>query len=420
MADIIPFRGIVYNVSKVSIEDVLAPPYDLITPEYQEELYRKNPYNVVRIDFGKEQHRDSEADNKYTRAKGYLKKWIDEGILIVSEKSSFYAYEMSYAIDGEEKRFIGLLGLVKLEEFGKGKIHPHECTYSKPKQDRLNLLRTCEANTSPIFSLYKSADKRVSTLLSEVAQTRPYLETADAAGAVHRLWQIDRREDIEMIREELRGKDIFIADGHHRYETSLEFQREMREKRVSSSGNDPFDYVLMFLANMLDGGLTILPTHRLVREIPEDIHMRLSEYFEIEPVSTDFNIAKRISGRKYVFGFFQNRDEMWYLLTFKGRNLSEVNPALREVDVIILHDLVLKEILEVKDVAYEMDVKKALEKVRSGTFRAALFLNPTKVEDVEKAAFTSIRMPPKSTYFYPKLLTGIVINSFGVSFRLNY
>jgi len=415
MADINPFKGILYSVSKVSIEDVLAPPYDLITPEYQEELYRKSPYNVVRIDFGKEQPEDTEADNKYTRAKGYLEKWIDEGILIVSDRPSFYAYEMSYAIDGEEKRLIGLLGLVKLEEFGKGKIHPHECTYSKPKQDRLNLLRTCEANTSPIFSLYKSADKRVSTLLSEVAQTRPYLEAADAAGAVHRLWQIDREEDIEMIREELRGKDIFIADGHHRYETSLEFQREMRGKRVSSSNNEPFDYVLMFLANMLDGGITILPTHRLVREIPEDIHMRLSEYFEIEPVRTDFDIAKQISGRKYVFGFFQNRDEMWYLLTFKGRNLSEVNPALREVDVIILHDLVLKKILEVKDIAYEMDVKKALEKVRSGTFRAALFLNPTKVEDVEKAALTSVRMPPKSTYFYPKLLTGVVINSFRVN-----
>ncbi len=415
MADINPFKGILYSVSKVSIEDVLAPPYDLITPEYQEELYRKSPYNVVRIDFGKEQPEDTEADNKYTRAKGYLEKWIDEGILIVSDRPSFYAYEMSYAIDGEEKRLIGLLGLVKLEEFGKGKIHPHECTYSKPKQDRLNLLRTCEANTSPIFSLYKSADKRVSTLLSEVAQTRPYLEAADAAGAVHRLWQIDREEDIEMIREELRGKDIFIADGHHRYETSLEFQREMRGKRVSSSNNEPFDYVLMFLANMLDGGITILPTHRLVREIPEDIHMRLSEYFEIEPVRTDFDIAKQISGRKYVFGFFQNRDEMWYLLTFKGRNLSKVNLALREVDVIILHDLVLKKILEVKDIAYEMDVKKALEKVRSGTFRAALFLNPTKVEDVEKAALTSVRMPPKSTYFYPKLLTGVVINSFRVN-----
>jgi uncharacterized protein (DUF1015 family) len=412
MADIIPFKGILYNGSKVSLEDVIAPPYDLITPEYQEGLYRKSPYNVVRIDFGKEQSGDREADNKYTRAKGYLAKWIDEGILIISEKPSFYAYEMSYAIDGKEKRLIGFLGLVKLEEFGKGKIHPHECTYSKPKQDRLNLLRTCEANTSPIFSLYKSADKKILTLLSEVAQTRPYLEAADAAGAIHRLWQIDRKEDIEMIREELRDKDIVIADGHHRYETSLEFQREMKEKRLSTSGNEPSDYVLMFLANMLDSGITILPTHRLVKGIPEDIHMRLTEYFEIEPVSADFDIAKRISGRKHAFGFFQNRDEMWYLLTFKRHNLSEVHPALREVDVIILHDLVLKKILEVEDIAYEMDVKKAMEKVRSGTFRAALFLNPTKVEDVEKAAFTSVRMPPKSTYFYPKLLTGIVINSF--------
>jgi uncharacterized protein (DUF1015 family) len=412
MAEIVPFRGILYNVSNVSIGDVLAPPYDLITPEYQEELYRKSPYNVVRIDFGKEQPADSEADNKYTRAKGYLGKWINERILIISEKPSFYAYEMSYAIDGGGKRLIGFLGLVKIEELGKGKIHPHECTYSKPKQDRLNLLRTCEANTSPIFSLYKSKEKELSTLLSEVTQTRPYIEAADAAGAIHRLWQIDRKEDIEMIKEELRDKDIFIADGHHRYETSLEFQREMREKRSSPAGSEPFDYVLMFLANMLDGGLTILPTHRLVREIPEDIHIRLSEYFEIEPVGTDFNIAKRISGRKYVFGFFQNRDEMWYLLAFKGRNLSEVHPALREIDVIILHDLVLKEILKVEDIDYEMDVEKALEKVRSGMFRAVLFLNPTKVEDVEKAAFTSVRMPPKSTYFYPKLLTGMVINSF--------
>lgn len=412
MAEIVPFRGILYNASKVSIEDVLAPPYDLITPEYREELYRKSPYNIVRIDFGKEQPGDSEADNKYTRAREYLEGWLNDEILVRNKEPLFYAYEMSYSIGGQEKKLIGFLGLVKIEEFGKGKIYPHECTYSKPKRDRLNLLRTCEANTSPIFSLYKSSVKKVSTLLSEISKIRPYIETADAAGAIHRLWLIDGGKDIEVIKEDFRDKDIFIADGHHRYETALEFQKKVRGERPFSMGNEPFNYVLMFFANMLDEGITILPTHRLVKEIPEDINMRLSEYFEIEPVSADFDITRRISGRKYTFGFFQNRDEMWYLLKFKGGNLSEVPPALREADVIILHDLVFKKILEVVDIDYEMDVKKALDKVRNGGYRAALFLNPTKVEDVEKAAFTSVRMPPKSTYFYPKLLTGIVINSF--------
>ncbi len=412
MAEIIPFRGILYNVSKVSAEDVLAPPYDLITPEYQEELYQRSLYNVVRIDFGKEQPGDNETDNKYTRAKRYLKKWVEEGIMLMSETPSFYAYEMSYTSDGEEKRLVGFLGLVRLEELGKGKIHPHEATYSKPKQDRLNLLRTCRANTSPIFSLYKSPDKKISAILFSITQTKPYLEAVDAAGAAHRIWQIDKRQEIEAIQEELRNKDIFIADGHHRYETSIEFQKEMRSKQTTPPGSEPFDYVLMFLANMADPGITILPTHRLVKKIPEDIDRSLSEYFEIEPVEEGFDILKSLSGRRYVFGFFQNSDDLWYLLRFKGNNLTEIHPALREVEVIILHELVLKKALEGGDIDYEMEEKKALDKVRNGQYRAAFFLNPTRVEDVEKAAFTSVRMPPKSTYFFPKLLTGVVINLF--------
>jgi uncharacterized protein (DUF1015 family) len=410
MAEIIPFKGLLYNVSKVAIGDVLAPPYDIITPEYREELYRKSPYNIVRVDFGKEHPEDSSAENKYTRARGDLEEWLKEGILTRSEQPMFYAYEMSFSIDNKEKSLTGFLGLVKIEELGKGKIHPHECTYSKPKQDRLSLLRTCQANTSPIFSLYKSSDKKISDLLSIIKEKGPYLEAADAAGAVHRLWQIDGKRDIEVITEELGDKDIFIADGHHRYETALEFQREMREKR--STSNEPFNYVLMFLANMLDEGITILPTHRLVKETPKDIKIRLSEYFEIEPVSADFDIAKRIAGRRNVFGFYQNSEEVWYILTFKGGNLSGIHPALRDVDVIMLHDLLLKEVLEVTDIGYEMDTQKTIDKVRNGEFRAAFFLNPTRVEDVEKAARSSVRMPPKSTYFYPKLLTGIVINTF--------
>jgi uncharacterized protein (DUF1015 family) len=415
MAEIIPFRGILYNVSKVSMEDVLAPPYDIITPEYQEELYRKSPYNIVRIDFGKDQQEDNEANNRYTRAKQYLKKWLLEGIFIRSEKPSFYIYQMSYRLNNREKHLVGFLGLIKLEELGKGTIHPHECTYSKPKQDRLNLLRVCEANISPIFSLYKSTDREIPALFSRITITKPYIESKDPEGAVHRLWPIDEQEDLKVIQKELKDKTVFIADGHHRYETALEFQREMREKKASFTGKELFNYVLMFFTNMFDEGITILPTHRLVKEIPEDIKNILSEYFEMEPVKEDFDIAGRISGKRHVFGFYQNKENIWYICRYKKDGLSEIRPDLREIDVIVLHELVFKKILKVTDIEYEMDSNKAIEKVRKGQFSAAFFLNPTRVEDVERAAISSTRMPPKSTYFYPKLLTGIVMNSFSVT-----
>ncbi|MEW6068041.1 MAG: DUF1015 domain-containing protein [Nitrospirota bacterium] len=412
MAEIIPLRGILYNTAKISVEDVLAPPYDVITPEYREELYNKNPYNIVRIDFGKEQDGDNATDNKYTRARRYLEAWLNNRILVPSKKPSFYIYEMSYSINEEKKSLRGLFGLVRLEELGKGSIYPHECTQSKPKLDRLNLMRACEANISPIFSLYKSSEKNISNLISEVAMTKPYMEAKDSNSAVHRLWQIDKEKDIELIKKELEGKAIFIADGHHRYETALEFQKEMRKKTKSSTGVESFDYVLMFLANMLDKGLTILPTHRLLKEIPRNTKKMLSEYFEIEPVKRNFDIAKKLLGRRHTFGFLQKEDEGWYSLKYKENNLTELSPELRDIDVIILHDLVFKKIFKTIDIEYEMDINKVIDKVREGRFEAAFFLNPTKVEDVEKAAISSVRMPPKSTYFYPKLLTGVVINSF--------
>ncbi|MGQ9569303.1 MAG: DUF1015 domain-containing protein [Thermodesulfovibrionales bacterium] len=412
MAEIIPFKGILYNTNRVSIEDVLSPPYDIITHEYREELYRRSPYNIVRIDFGKEFPDDNENENKYTRARRFLDDWLKEGILIRNERPSFYAYGMSYKIDGKEKNLIGLLALVKLEEFNKGKIHPHECTYSKPKQDRLNLLRICEANTSPIFSLYKSSDRGIYSIISKNIIKKPLLEATDSAGAIHRLWQISDETDLEKIKIELSDKDIFIADGHHRYETALEFKKEMRIKKQNISRNEPFNYVMMFLANMLDNGITILPTHRLLKKIPIDTNERLSKNFDIEAVYSDFYIPKILSGRKCTFGFYQNIDDRWYILKCKENSLSKIHPSLRQIDVFVLHDLILKNILDISDIDYEMDTKKTLEKVKSGEYSAAFFLNPTSVEDVEIVASLSVRMPPKSTYFYPKLLTGIVINSF--------
>jgi uncharacterized protein (DUF1015 family) len=410
MAEIIPFRGLLYNVTKVSVEEVLAPPYDIITPEWQESLYNKSPYNIVRVDFGKEEPGDNETENKYTRAKRCLDAWIKKGVLVRSRKPSFYAYEITYSFHDVRRRFLGFLCLVKLEDLEKGRIYPHECTHAKPKLDRLDLLKACEANTSPIFSLYKSPANEISGILSRTTLTKPYLQAADLSGNLHRLWQIDRVEEIETIQQELSDKVIFIADGHHRYETSLEFRRERLKGNASLSDRNPWDYTLMFLTNMMDEGITILPTHRLIKQIPEDIHKRLSRYFGMETVADDFDIRRRLSGRKNALGFFRRPEKAWHILTYKGRDLSEIHPDLREIDVIVLHEVIFKQILPNAEIGYEMDISKALDRVDRGEYAAAFFLNPTRVEDVEKSALSSMRLPPKSTYFYPKLLTGLVLN----------
>jgi uncharacterized protein (DUF1015 family) len=299
---------------------------------------------------------------------------------------------------------------VKLEELGKGSIYPHECTHSNPKQDRLNLLKACQANTSPILSLYKSSADGISRILAKVTLTRPYLQAADISSNLHRLWQIDQTEEIEIIKQEIADKAVFIADGHHRYETSFEYQREMSMTKTSSSSRKSYDYTLMFLANLMDEGITILPAHRLIKEIPKDIHEMLARYFEIETVADDFDIYRRLFGKKNVFGFFRKREKSWYILTYRGRNLSDVHSDLREIDVIILHEMIFKRILQNAEIGYEMDIAKALDQVNHGEYAAAFFLNPTRVEDVEKSALSSVRMPPKSTYFYPKLMTGLVLN----------
>ncbi len=418
MAEVVPFKGVLYNVPRVSKtagEDLLAPPYDIITPEYKEELYQKSPYNVVRIDFGKEHAGDDTTSNRYTRARLFLDEWMREGVLIVSEQPCFYSYEISYTIGKEEKKLRGLLGLVRLEELGKGNIHPHEYTHSKPKKDRLSLMKICGANISPIFSLYRSAEGRTGAVLAAVNKDAPYIEAKDSDGSVHRLWEIKDMETIAAIKQELTDKAVFIADGHHRYETALEYQREMRMKEGRSEKPKPYDYVLMFLSNMADDGLTILPTHRLVRNMPTDALELLSNDFEIEEMREGFDIARAISRKRDTYGLYTG-GEIWYRLSYKGEGIHGVPRALRDLDVTVLHDLIFKQLLDIDRVSYEMDIEKCLQTVRDGAFEAAFFLRPTLVEDVETVALASLRMPPKSTYFYPKLMTGMVMNIFKYTF----
>lgn len=416
MAEVKPFSAVVYDPARVRLFDVVAPPYDIVTEKEREGLYNRSPFNILHVDYGREYPDDNETSNKYTRAQKLLKDWLSTGILKRVETPSFYGYQLEYKIQGKTKILRGIIGLVKIEEFGSGNIHPHEATHSKPKTDRLMLMRICQGNLSPIFALYKSNEKRTSRILHRLNKRPPYFSFTDDEGIVHSFWIISSLSEIETITKELSDKAIFIADGHHRYEVALEYKKEMALKFPHDDGTQPSDYVMMFLANIADEGLTILPTHRLVRELPKNWAERLKEHFEVAPfrIRNVQDIIKKIQGHEHTIGLYTNGNG--YILKYLGKDLSTLHPALRYLDVNILHKLIFEQLLDIKEISYEMSPEKVFELVSKGDYEAGFFLNATKVEEVEVVALSSLRMPPKSTYFYPKLKTGMAINLFEYSF----
>ncbi len=412
MTSIIPFRGLLYNPSKVSLADVIAPPYDIITPEMQEELYLRSNFNIVKIDYGKVYpDDDDEKTNKYERASAYLKKWINEGIIEFTEKPAYYVYESTYHVNSNQKKMRGIFGAVKLVDLCNG-IFPHEETYSKPKSDRLSLMHSCHANLSPIFSIYNNPKSRTSDIINKIVDQAPYLKAEDDFGTFHKCWIIDREDYISTINKDFTGIDIFIADGHHRYETALEYKKQLSKNySVKSTHKDP-DYVLMLLINIYDGGFTILPTHRLIKNIPENPLSILESYFTIEHIKHNLNILEVISSHKNSFGLVLSKKEGFFVLRYNGKDFSDRDHINEDIGIMILHELIFKKLYNVRDFGYEMDIGKAFNKTKSGEYEAAFFLNPTRVEDIEKVSKAGLRMPPKSTYFYPKIPTGLVINPF--------
>src|SRR3990172_10623964 len=285
MAIIAPFRGILYNPNKIKdMSTVIAPPYDVISPEGQERLYQNSDYNIVRLDFGKEGPSDDQGHNKYTRAASEFKAWQENGILVRDEMPAIYIYEQDYRLkDGSIKTRKGFMALVRLEELDSGVILPHERTLSGPKTDRLNLTKATDANFSPIFSLYSDPEMKTSALLSGESKTLPIVNVQGEDGANNRLWRVTDESIINGLIREISDKMIFIADGHHRYETALNYRNEMREKHPDYTGREGFYYTLMYFSNMDDEGLTVFPTHRLIYGVkdfdPSVFENRLSENF---------------------------------------------------------------------------------------------------------------------------------------------
>ncbi|MBA3043521.1 DUF1015 domain-containing protein, partial [archaeon] len=295
MVEIAPFKGITYNKEKVDINRVVAPPYDIISKEEQEELYKKSEYNVVRLVLGKEYSADSEENNRYARAAGFFREWMDKGIFRKSEENCIYVYEEDYNIKGKSKKMRGFIALLKLEDYGHG-VMRHEKTLSKPKEDRLKLMKNCNANFDQIFLLYSEPEKKIDEILDKNASKKPDYEVK-YNDVVHRLWTISNGDDIDEIVKTMKPKPLFIADGHHRYETALNYRNYMREKHSDFKGNEFFNYMMVQFNNM-DERLSILPTYRLIHSIPEmniDVMLgKIKEFFDVEKIDLPEKKSEKI------------------------------------------------------------------------------------------------------------------------------
>jgi uncharacterized protein (DUF1015 family) len=437
MAKIIPFRGVVYNQEKSGgISELVCPPYDIISRATQQELYRKNEFNVIRLEYGLESPADTDSDNRYTRAASSLKQWFEKGILQQDHEPAFYIYEMEYSASVVRK-LRGLICLVRIEDYDSGVVKPHETTLSGPKTDRLNLLRACRASFSQIFSLFSDPQGAVSDVLARVPG-KPAMEVLSNDGVNHRIWPLRDKQAIDAIAREMADKQIYIADGHHRYDTALNYRNERRKASGLLAQDDGCNYAAMFLARLEDPGLTILPAHRALFNL-SDFDARtfendLNRFFNIERIDftkksegkdlrTVTDTMSHRADHTHVFGMRVKGEHSYYLLTLRSETdmddlLPDKSPAYRRLDVSILHHLIIDKLLGIRmdthklglNIEYIKDADDADKRVHDGVAEIVFFMNPTKVQEVKDVAAAGERMPQKATYFFPKLLTGLVMH----------
>lgn len=436
MAQIIPFHGTLYDPAAIgSIPDVVAPPYDIIDAAGQKALHDRHPQNIIRLELGMDQPGDDGSNNRYTRAAATLRNWIKTGALKRDAQPSIYYHTIEYSPPSADARaprktLRGFLTTTKLEPLDSGHIYPHENTRSAAKTDRLNLLKACKANLSPIWLLYSDPQNAILGLLEEAVKGQPArIDFSDDNGCSQRLWAVSDQAVLGQIVDIMRSKPLFIADGHHRYETALNYQRFRREQRAATDTLTSYDAVLMLLSPLEDPGLTVLPTHRVMTTpLPPyaAIKGQLQGVFEFKEfpfsretravVRTQFIEAVRANGRTTpTFGLALKGEARYVALSLKPEHRPDRGASPRAtLDVSLLQQLVVPVLCPTQEaqeaMVYTKDDDEALNWAESGTGTGALLLNATKVSEVQAVAKAGERMPHKSTYFYPKPLTGLVIN----------
>jgi uncharacterized protein (DUF1015 family) len=418
MADVQPLRALHYDPAVAGpLSDVTAPPYDVIDMTQRAELLARSPFNVVAVDLP---HGEPDARDPYAAAGELFESWQLQGALVRDEAPALWAHTQDYTgPDGQARTRRGFFCRVRIEDYGPGRVRPHERTHPGPKEDRLRLTRATRANISPIFSLYSDPKQAAWQALSPATAHAPWGEVTDADGTLHRLWRVSDPEAIAAVQDATRDAELLIADGHHRYETMQAYAQEV-------GGQGEHSYILMCLVALEDPGLTVFATHRLVGGLDEQRRERLAQAlardFELEEVPVE-QIAPSPGRGPLQLGYIDGRDGRAMRATLKDQAiadaaLSEHAPAYRQLDTGVLETLLLKNALGLSDddishfngLFYARDTAEALEMVRSGRYDAAFLMRPTPVQQVRELAAAGENMPPKSTYFYPKLLTGLLFN----------
>ncbi|HZZ72686.1 MAG TPA: DUF1015 domain-containing protein [Pirellulales bacterium] len=449
MSDIQAFRALRYNLGHVgSLSDVICPPYDVISPEFQNELYLRHPANFVRVELNRDEPLDDDKNNRYSRAAKFLKNWRSDGVLFAESQPAVYVYHQEFTADGQKYIRRGFMARCRLERFGEGNIFPHEETMSGPKADRLLLMKACKANLSQIFGLFPDPTNSAQELLEQATAGKTALEATDHQGVISRVWPVNDSAIVSKLSEIMGPKPVFIADGHHRYETACNYRDELAAAGKLSP-NHPANFVLMMYVGMSDPGLVVLPTHRLFRGLPamsaSEFIAKLGDCFTCRLAGEGADLAQTVwdeietAGEQGTIGFFTGQDERWVVakITAKGRermgNLApEHSSEWQSLGVSILHRLVMDDLLGTTDLPKPkyvhtiQEVEASLEAGDSaardatgvmgtaGRFELAALVMPATVDHIRTISQHGERMPAKSTYFYPKLLGGLVINPLDV------
>lgn len=416
-----PFRGLFYNPTcSGPIKDMIAPPYDLIGPAMQDSLYQRSPYNVVRIELARD-------PDRYQAAAYTLRGWLRDRILIRASKSAIYLYTQRFMVEGRKFTRHGFVLRIQLEDFAPGRILPHERTFPAAKEDRLRLLIATQTNISSIFGLYMK-NPALDSLRARASEIQPLFSVVDDLGIENELREISNPEDIAALQQAMAERQILIADGHHRYETALEYGRRRRAADPNPTAVQPYDYTMMTLVAADDPGLVILATHRVVKQLAAEAIAAF-----VQRAGIDFTIAEFADRRQFqqrliaagagAIGVAFKGDRVLRILRLKdlaamAAMLPTTPAAVRELDVSILHTAIFERIFGITPEAvraggnldYTIDFNGALDKVADGETDGAFLMNPPSIHDVERVSAAAATMPEKSTYFFPKLATGLVMN----------